>query len=41
MKKITESPSLYNHLESLSTQELLAGINAEDAKVAKIGRAHV
>lgn len=34
MKKITESPSLYNHLETLSTQELLAGINAEDTKVA-------
>jgi len=32
--KITESPSLYRHLEKMSTHELLVNINAEDHKVA-------
>lgn len=31
--KVTESPSLYRHLEKMSTHELLSNINAEDAKV--------
>lgn len=34
MKKITESASKYNHLERMSTLELLTNINQEDAKVA-------
>ena len=34
MNRITESTSHYDHLESLSTKELLTGINHEDAKVA-------
>ncbi len=34
MKKITEQESNYDHLESLSTLDLLKGINAEDHKVA-------
>jgi len=34
MEKITESPSLYRHLEKKSTLELLSDINAEDQKVA-------
>jgi len=34
MKKITESSSLYNHLESMSVEELLTNINREDQKVA-------
>ena len=34
MKKTTESDSLYNNLESLSTLELLSNINREDQKVA-------
>lgn len=34
MSKITESESLYNHLEQFSTLELLQGINQEDKKVA-------
>lgn len=33
-KKITESPSLYRHLESMSTDQLLVNINQEDQKVA-------
>ncbi|MBT8320057.1 MAG: N-acetylmuramic acid 6-phosphate etherase [Eudoraea sp.] len=33
-KKITETPSLYNHLEQLDTQILLENINQEDRKVA-------
>jgi len=33
-KKITESESLYDHLEKMSVKELLLGINAEDKKVA-------
>ncbi len=33
MKKITESESNYTGLENMSTHEILAGINAEDAKV--------
>lgn len=33
MKKITESESNYSDLDGMSTHELLAGINAEDAKV--------
>lgn len=34
MEKITESQSLYNDLEKMSTQELLININKEDQKVA-------
>jgi len=34
MQKITESPSLYRHLEKKSTIELLDDINTEDQKVA-------
>jgi N-acetylmuramic acid 6-phosphate etherase len=34
MQKVTESPSLYRHLENKSTMELLADINTEDQKVA-------
>lgn len=34
MKKITEKPSLYDHLEKMSTAEILTGINTEDKKVA-------
>lgn len=34
-KKITESPSLYDHLEQLDTQTLLQYINREDQKVAE------
>lgn len=33
-KRITESESLYNHLEKMSVAELLSGINNEDKKVA-------
>ena len=33
--KITESSSLYRHLEKMSTQELLVNINAEDHQVAE------
>ncbi len=33
--KITESPSLYRHLEKMSTRELLVNINTEDHKVAQ------
>ncbi len=35
-QKITESPSLYRHLEKMSTDELLANINQEDQKVALV-----
>lgn len=34
-KKITESPSNYDHLEEMSVRELLTGINREDQLVAK------
>lgn len=34
MKKITENSSLYDHLESMSTMDLLININREDQKVA-------
>lgn len=34
MERITESPSLYRHLEQKSTFELLTEINTEDQKVA-------
>lgn len=34
MKKVTESPSLYRHLEKMSTSEILESINREDQKVA-------
>ncbi len=34
MARITESPSRYDHLESMSTAELLRNINAEDRTVA-------
>ena len=33
-RKITETPSPYRHLETMPVRELLAGINAEDRKVA-------
>jgi N-acetylmuramic acid 6-phosphate etherase len=32
--KLTEAPSLYRHLEKMSTYELLVNINQEDSKVA-------
>ncbi|MEO8732905.1 MAG: N-acetylmuramic acid 6-phosphate etherase, partial [Flavobacteriales bacterium] len=35
MARITESPSSYDHLESMSTGELLRNINAEDRTVAE------
>ncbi len=34
MEKITEQPSLYDHLEEMSVLELLTSINTEDQKVA-------
>lgn len=34
MKKITEEPSIYRHLEQMSVSELLYNINTEDHKVA-------
>lgn len=34
MRKITEEPSSYRHLEQMSTTELLQSINQEDQKVA-------
>ena len=34
MKKITELPSNYRHLEQMSTRELLGNINREDQRVA-------
>ena len=34
MDRITESASLYRHLENMSTRELLININTEDQKVA-------
>jgi len=34
--KITESESLYHHLEQLSPEEILIGINMEDQKVALV-----
>ena len=36
MKKITESPSHFRHLEKMTTGELLNSINSEDQKVAKL-----
>lgn len=39
MNKITESDSLYRHLEKMSTKELLSGINSEDSKVAEAVKA--
>ena len=36
MKKTTEQSSLYQNLETLSTQELLTHINAEDHKVPQV-----
>ena len=36
MEKITEQPSLYHHLEKMSVEEILTGINKEDQKVAKV-----
>ena len=33
-EKITEMPSLHDHLEEKSVHELLVGINEEDKKVA-------
>lgn len=38
MKKITEQDSLYDHLETMETTELIANINREDAKVAEVVR---
>ena len=34
MRRITEEPSLYRHLEQKTTLELLTDINREDQKVA-------
>jgi N-acetylmuramic acid 6-phosphate etherase len=34
MEKVTESSSIYEHLEQMSTLQLLENINAEDQKVA-------
>lgn len=34
MQRITEQPSLYNHLERMSVEELIGNINNEDKKVA-------
>lgn len=34
MEKITEQPSLYDHLEEMSVEELITNINNEDKKVA-------
>jgi N-acetylmuramic acid 6-phosphate etherase len=34
MKKITEQPSLYRHLEKMTVEELVKNINNEDKKVA-------
>jgi N-acetylmuramic acid 6-phosphate etherase len=34
MEKITEQPSLYNHLEKMTVDELVGNINNEDKKVA-------
>ncbi|WP_102407744.1 N-acetylmuramic acid 6-phosphate etherase [Parabacteroides bouchesdurhonensis] len=34
MDKITEQPSLYNHLEKMSVMELISNINHEDQRVA-------
>lgn len=36
MEKITEQNSLYHHLEAMSVEEILIGINKEDQKVAKV-----
>lgn len=38
MAQITESESLFNHLEQMTTLELLTGINQEDLKVAEAVR---
>ncbi len=35
MQKLTESSSLYRHLEKMSVDEILTNINLEDAKVAQ------
>ena len=35
MRKVTEEPSRYRHLEHMSTQELLENINSEDRTVAE------
>ena len=34
MQRMTEQPSLYNHLEKMSVEELIENINREDKKVA-------
>lgn len=34
MRKVTEEPSLYNHLEKMTVEELAENINNEDKKVA-------
>src|SRR4051812_29402443 len=36
MEKITEKSSLYRHLEQMSVEQILTGINKEDQKVAKV-----
>jgi len=36
MIRITEQPSAYRHLETLSIEEITAGINKEDARVALV-----
>lgn len=36
IKKVTESPSLYNNLEQKSVTELLTDINREDMKIANV-----
>lgn len=41
MNKITESPSHYRHLESMSTSQLLTNINQEDQKVAQAIERHL
>ena len=35
MQKITESDSLHNDLELMSTHKILSGINQEDKKVSE------
>lgn len=36
MEKITEQPSPYRHLEKMSVEEILTGINREDMKVPRV-----
>lgn len=39
MQKVTEQSSIYRHLEKMSVQEILEGINTEDQKVAQVTQA--